>query len=326
MNTQKILIMNFKILFSLTLFLSLFVFTSQAQNGCKDCRGSELTVVNNTTIANDIDAGFFTWEVCSGNATIVSGQGQPTLYIQHNDKNCSIIKVTRYFRGGKVVSCIEVCPDNIIIAGDPCKDADCSNVNDDRLSLDQEGTPQDCETVFASISSFCVDPDCVDYVTWRAQGPVTYPAAGQEVITPGLGTSWDLEPTGAYNHSVVLYATITLTNGKECTLANNIWLDCAGGPGSGGGIGMIGNESDTANGTDLTAYPNPVRLGNTLTVPFESIVGAESVRMMDINGRVIQELSQDDNSFEVDASWFPGVYFIQVINNGTMQTTSVIVN
>ena len=307
--------------------LSLFLNNALAQpDACSPCPGNEIASVGDHMYTTNLPALSYNWVICDGDATIVSGQGTNTITVNPGEL-CYTVKLLRVTRKGQCIhSCIEECghcdPGN----GPGGDDCHCHNVNNNCLHIAQEGTPQDCETIFAWISPTCVQDECVDYVIWSAQGPVTYPAPGQ-TVTGGLSMSWDLEPFGANNHFVVVYASIVLTNGEVCTtIIDNELLECDGGPGHGGGIGMVEEESNTVGATGLKAFPNPVRLGGSITIPFEDINGASSVRLMNIEGEVMEELSQDDNTFEIGSTWTPGVYLIELIKDDIPQITRIVIN
>lgn len=256
----------------------------------------------------------------------------PTNYAPNADCQCVCVGPSAGCPSGFEVDplsceCVCVPPVTGCLPGSNWNEATCSCVavadcfcgsTSDCMSLDQEGTPQVCGTVFAYIHPSCIsDEDCVETVFWSATGPVSYPLPGQE-IEGTLGTSWSLNPFGSYGQTVHVSAKILLTSGEVCVVESSIILEC-------GGFAHIGEQSNTVDANKIAAYPNPVQLGNTISVSIESIQEASSVRLFNVDGKLMQELGRNDSTFEVHADWAPGLYFIEVVKAGRSEIIQMVI-
>ena len=67
--------------------------------------------------------------------------------------------------------------------------------------------------------------------------------------------------------------------------------------------------SKAVQGWDLTVYPNPVHQ----TIYLESVLNLEKVRLIGIEGRVIQEVQPNKLQTSLDVSTLPqGIYFLEI--------------
>lgn len=70
----------------------------------------------------------------------------------------------------------------------------------------------------------------------------------------------------------------------------------------------------------ISIYPNPVSEGR-LMVKLKQPIGASTLQMVDLNGRVLISRSMaEEESVELSAGMNPGVYFLRVINNNKVFT------
>jgi hypothetical protein len=91
--------------------------------------------------------------------------------------------------------------------------------------------------------------------------------------------------------------------------------------------GRFGDFTESANSSDdlqIAVYPNPA---NTLvSFQFSAIIDA-TIKLMDITGQVIQEISVSNSSIKAlnIASYTPGIYLYQVTTKSKTQTGKIVI-
>jgi len=196
----KIQIMKIKLLFFILVLISI----NQINAQCDGCSFDSIISFDGDNIFSAEYAQAYYWEICDGTATISGANTGSSVTINCNSNGNSTLKVTRFENGQCIESCLE-----FICIGGICNppECECGYMLSSCIYLDFEGTPDDCETLFATLSSSCL-PDCWESIDWR----VKLGGIDQTYYNQGTSFSWDLPAFGYYNYYAVVTAIIHLEN------------------------------------------------------------------------------------------------------------------
>lgn len=75
---------------------------------------------------------------------------------------------------------------------------------------------------------------------------------------------------------------------------------------------LQGNFAPNTN----TVYPNPIKIGETLSFPIQYVEEATFIQVLDVNGKIVKSFTPSTNKVTIDAQWSKGVHFLK-INTGT---------
>jgi xyloglucan-specific exo-beta-1,4-glucanase len=84
--------------------------------------------------------------------------------------------------------------------------------------------------------------------------------------------------------------------------------------------------NNTTQPGDISIYPNPLN-GNLLSIDVGNFIGTTNIKVLNINGEtVLERTAMNQQVFELDVSFRPGIYLIQFQNNNERVVKKLIMN
>jgi len=177
--------------------------------------------------------------------------------------------------------------------------------------------------------TFTLDPNClpdlpgctVDYIEWFAEVHIE----NSPMVIGNLTFTWnidllDLPITEA--HYLVGYATVHLTDGTVCRIADQLLI----GPGTNNCAGLIGdgeqNKSSKDSGDMVDSnlesliHPNPVLKGSSIQLSHLNLLDARKLEVINMSGVVLLESDANRSELNIPEDFTSGIYYLKVLTNG----------